>query len=101
MAFRPPIVDDRGDLVVGRDLQEFGIELLVLGDVDLVDAVVQAAPLQQDRDLVPVGRAEGVKVEGHGIGFPAVSEVGEREGCLGGSPLRHWGERDRVRWDYG
>src|SRR5690606_12048557 len=50
-----------GNLVVGADLQEFRIELLVLGDVDGMHFIWQSQFFQGDGNLVTVGSAPGVK----------------------------------------
>src|SRR4051812_44023178 len=46
-------VHDGGNAVVRRDLQELGLELLALADIDRVDPVLEAGFLQEERDLVP------------------------------------------------
>ena len=56
-------VDDRGDAVVGADLQEFRLELVALADVDGVRGVLQAALLQHDGDLAAVGRRPRVEID--------------------------------------
>lgn len=50
-------VDDGRDPVVGRDFEERGVELVVLGDVDRVNAVGEPHLLQHDRDLLSVNFA--------------------------------------------
>src|SRR5690606_14199957 len=49
------LVHQGRDAVVGRDLQEGGLELLALSDVDPVQAIGQAQLLQKKGDLVAVG----------------------------------------------
>jgi hypothetical protein len=58
-------VDDRGDLVVGRDLEERRLELIALGDVDGMNAVWEPDLLQHDRRLPTVRCRPGVKLD-HG-----------------------------------
>src|SRR5215471_15082032 len=58
-------VDDRRNTVVGADLEELGLELLVLADVDRVRGVGQAHLFQHDGSLAAVGRRPGVEVD-HG-----------------------------------
>ncbi len=81
-------VDDGGDAVVGADLEEIGLELLVLGDVDRVRGVIQAALLQHDGDLAAVGRRPRVKIDHRGV-------LGARNG-LGGGRRRRLDERAPV-----
>ena len=76
-------VGDGRDLVVGADGQELLAELVALADVDRVHAVGQAGLLEQDVDLVAVGRGPGIDVDGrlgHGLGFRRI------EGGVGGRP---------------
>jgi hypothetical protein len=61
------VVHDRRDLVVGRDLQELGIELVALADVDRLDRVLESRLLEEHRDLVAVGRGPVVEVDHRGI----------------------------------
>jgi hypothetical protein len=61
-------IDDRGDLVVGRNLEEGGLELLVLAKVDGMDAVREPDFLQHDRHFQAVRRGPGVKLD-HGALF--------------------------------
>src|SRR5512139_285323 len=56
-------IDDRRNAVVGADAQELGLELLTLGDVDLVHAIGQPALLQHYRNLAAVGRAPRMKLD--------------------------------------
>src|SRR5262245_32646377 len=64
LAGRPFVIDDGGDAVVRRDRQEFGCELITLGDIDRDHAVRKPALLQHDRDLPAVGRRPVVEVDG-------------------------------------
>src|SRR5262245_23532944 len=48
-------VDDGGDLVVRRDLEKVGLELLAFGDVDWVSSIGQLDLFEHDRHLLPVG----------------------------------------------
>ena len=57
-------IDDGRDLVVGRDRQEVRRHLVALADVHRHHPVGQAAFLEHDRDLPPVGRAPGMNVDG-------------------------------------
>ncbi len=63
LAARAVRIDDRRNAVVGGDLQELRLELLALGDVDLVHAVGQPALFQHDGNLAAVGRAPRVKFD--------------------------------------
>ena len=58
----PVLVDDRGYAVVGTDLEELGLELLALADIDAVDAIVETGFLQHDVDFVAVRRGPGINV---------------------------------------
>ena len=62
-AVRRCIVDDRRHAVVGADRQELGLELVALGDVDGEDPVGDARLLDEDRDLVAVGRRPVVQID--------------------------------------
>ena len=64
-AARPFGIDDRRDLAVRVDGDEFGSELLVLRDVDRVDPILQQGLLEHDRDLAAVRRPPGVEID-HG-----------------------------------
>src|SRR6478735_514950 len=76
LAVRPLGVDDRGDLVVGAELQEARRHLLALGDVHRHHLVRQPHFLQCDRDLAAVRRVPGVQLDGHsGISFPEISGI--------------------------
>ena len=55
-AARPVVIDDGRNLVVGRDFQERGPELIALADVDRKHAVIEPAFLQHDVDLAGVAR---------------------------------------------
>src|ERR1044071_8210886 len=57
------LVDHRGNLVVGRDREEVGLELLAGADVDRVYAVFEPGLLEHDVDLVAVRRRPRVKVD--------------------------------------
>ena len=57
------MVDDGRHAVVRCDLQEIGLELLALADIDRHDAIGMACLFQKDGDLVPVGRRPIVKVD--------------------------------------
>ena len=56
-------IDDRRDLVVRADLEEFRLELFVSPDVDGMDPVREPDLLQHDRGLDPVRRAPGIEVD--------------------------------------
>jgi hypothetical protein len=62
-------IDDRGHPVVRADLQERGVELVALADIDRNDAVREPGLLQHDMDLVAVRRRPGVKLD-HRFGSP-------------------------------
>src|SRR6267142_500585 len=57
------LVDHRGDLVVGRDRQELGLELVARADVDRVHAVFEPGLLEHDVDLVAVGRRPRIEID--------------------------------------
>jgi hypothetical protein len=57
------IVDDRGDAIVGRDFQKFGIELLSLRNIDRVNAIGDAQFFKHDGDLAAVRRRPCVEVD--------------------------------------
>jgi hypothetical protein len=61
------VVDDGRHLVVGRDGQEFRLELVARADVDRVDAVLQAGFLQQQGHFVAVRGGPVIQVD-HGGG---------------------------------
>src|SRR5262249_29227016 len=56
-------IDDRRDAVVRADLEELGLELLVLADVDRVGLVRDADLLQHDGGLAAVRGRPGVKID--------------------------------------
>src|SRR5712672_2294612 len=68
-------IDDRGDLVVRTDRQEFGCHLLDLGDVDREYLVRQPHFLQRDTDLAAVRRVPGVQFDGHFSHTPSPGPV--------------------------
>ncbi|MNR16710.1 hypothetical protein D3C85_1333290 [compost metagenome] len=57
------VVDNGGDAIVRRDLQEVRLELFVLADIDRVDAIGQSGLLEEQADLVAVGRGPVVQVD--------------------------------------
>src|SRR5690348_5811772 len=59
------VVDDRGHAIVGPDLQELGLELIALADVDRNDLVSKPGLLEEHGDLVPVGRRPVIEID-HG-----------------------------------
>ena len=59
LAARPVGIDDRRDPVVGRDLEEFRLELVAGSDIDCDDLVREAQLLQRDMHLVAVRRCPG------------------------------------------
>src|SRR3954469_25612837 len=63
LAVRPLLVVHRRDLVVRREGEEFGLELLARADVDRMHAVLELALLEHDVDFVSVGRRPGVEVD--------------------------------------
>src|SRR5216684_8984367 len=75
-------IDDRGDLVVRADRQEFGRHLLALGDVDREYLVRQPHFLQRDTDLAAVRRVPGVQFDRHFCHTPRkrVSSTAEPHG---------------------
>src|SRR5262249_33632723 len=60
-------VYDRGDAVVGADLEEVGLELFVLGDIDGVGGVGKAALLQHDGHFAAVRGRPRVEIDHRGI----------------------------------
>ena len=62
------VVDDGGDAVVRADLQELGLELLVLADVDGVCGIGQSQLLEQDGGFAAIGRRPGIEIN---HGFPS------------------------------
>src|SRR6267143_1494337 len=59
-------VDHRRDLVIGRDGEEFRLELVTRSNIDGVDAVFKTSFLQHDVDLVAIGRRPCIEVD-HGL----------------------------------
>jgi hypothetical protein len=57
------VVDNCGNAVVRRDLEELGRELLALADIHFVNAVREARLFQEDGDLVPVRRGPVVEID--------------------------------------
>ncbi len=62
-AARTVVIDDRRHAVVGRDRQEFRLELIAARDVDRDHGVGQPAFLEHDRDLEAVRRRPVVEVD--------------------------------------
>src|SRR5688572_15678606 len=62
LAVRAVGIDHRRHLVVGGDLEELGLELVTLADVDRDHAVGRAGFLEHDVDLVAVGRRPRVQI---------------------------------------
>src|ERR1700730_2856078 len=60
-------VDDRRDLSIRTDFQEFRIELLALADIDDRDDVWKRHFLQCHADLAAVGRIESVQLDRHRV----------------------------------
>src|SRR5207302_6270206 len=60
------LVDHRRDLVVRRDGEKLGLELVAGADVDGVDAVREPGLLEHDVDLVAVRGRPGIEVD-HGL----------------------------------
>src|SRR5205814_3563412 len=59
-------IDDRRDPVIGRDLEEFGLELIALADVHWMDRVRHPRFLEEHRHLVPVGGGPVVEIDHRG-----------------------------------
>src|SRR5438874_578183 len=59
----PPLVDHRRDLVVGRNREEVGLELIARADIDGMHPVLEARFLEHDVDLVPVRRGPRIEVD--------------------------------------
>jgi hypothetical protein len=57
------VIDQRGNLVVGRDRQELRLELLALAEVDRDDAVGEAAFLEEQLQLEAVRRGAEIEVD--------------------------------------
>ena len=87
-------VDDGRDAVVGADLEEFRLELLVLADVDRVHGVGQAEFFKGDGNLAAVGGSPGVEID-HGAFLRCSRTSGLREiaACRDGAQV---GERTNV-----
>src|SRR4051794_2292617 len=68
LSARAVLVDHRRDLVVRRDGEELGLELLALADINRVHVVLEPGLLEHDVDLVSVGRGPGIEVD-HGSSF--------------------------------
>jgi hypothetical protein len=56
-------IDQRRNAVVRGDGEEFRLELLALADIHRHDVVGQPGLLEEDRDLVPIGRGPIVEVD--------------------------------------
>src|SRR6266851_5095114 len=65
LAARALAVDDRRDLAVRADLDEVGLELVALADIDRVDRIGQRHFFERDADLAAVRRTPGVQYNGH------------------------------------
>src|SRR5438132_4021141 len=63
LAVGPLLVDHRRDLVVRRDGEEPGLELVPGADIDRMHAVLEPRLLEHDVDLVPVGGGPGIEVD--------------------------------------
>ena len=63
------LIDDAGDAVVGRDLQECRSELLALADVHRMDRIRQSRFLEEDGDLVAVGRRPVIEIDHKLVAF--------------------------------
>ena len=77
---------NRGDPVVGRNLQELRGELLALADVHRLEEVGEPRFLEEDGDLVPVGRGPVVELD-HGrrslcFASPPISYADRPQGGL-------------------
>ena len=68
-AVRRLVVKDGRDAVVGCHLEELGRELFATTDIDRLDLVGEPRFLQEDRDLVAVGRGP-IKKFDHSLAFP-------------------------------
>ena len=49
------LVDDRRNAIVGRNRQEFRLELVPPAQIDRMDRVGKSRLFEEERDLVPVG----------------------------------------------
>src|SRR3954471_22630751 len=63
LAARTVGIDHRRHLVVRRDLEELGLELVAFTDIDGDHAVWRARLLHHDVDLVPIGRRPSVEID--------------------------------------
>src|SRR6266536_5975736 len=77
------VVDDGGDAIVRADLQEVGLELLVLADVDGMYGVGQGQLLEQDGSFAAVGSRPGIEIN-HGFGSYARNWAGFALGNFAG-----------------
>src|SRR5688572_2580001 len=75
LAARPVGIDHRRHLVVGRDLEEFGLELVAGADIDRDHAVRGAGLLEHDVNLVAVGRRPGIEIDHGAISSSQSSEL--------------------------
>src|SRR5271169_6536702 len=66
------MIDDGGNLIVGRNAKKIFRELLVLAQVDLGDVVLHARFFEKNRDLVAVWRGP-IMVVDHGKLLPELS----------------------------
>src|SRR6185437_5610420 len=82
------MVDDRGDAVVRRDREERRLELLALADVHRMDLVLEPGLLEEERDLVAVGRGPVMKVD-HRAPLAAL----RRTTCISRDGARAWRAR--------
>src|SRR5579862_6515266 len=64
-------IDDRRHAIVGRDLEEIGLELLALLNIDGVDLVRDAGFFAKNGDLVAVRRRPIIEID-HGIPPPGI-----------------------------
>src|SRR5256712_3887910 len=63
---RAVLVDHRRDLVIGRDGEEFRLELVTCANIDGMNLIFKAGFLQHDVDLVAIGRRSCIEVD-HGL----------------------------------
>src|SRR4029077_4743733 len=77
-AARPVRIDDRGNLAVWVQRQEFGRPGFILADVDGMRLVWQPHLLQRDRDLDAVRRRKGIELKA--LGMRRRPARGDREG---------------------
>jgi hypothetical protein len=80
-ACRGLMVDDRRDLVVGRDREKRGRELLAGGETDRDDPVRHPGLLEEEPDLEAVRRGAVVQVDHGVLVFRCRGEPPERESC--------------------